>query len=248
MSYGVFAEYYDRLTQNVDYDAYARRLDEIISSGARKRRLLVDLGCGTGSLSLAMEKLGYNVTGIDLSCDMLSVAFNKKIDGGYNAMFVNQDITEFSLPFKADAIICSLDVLNHLPDRKAVIKVFKAVGRYLDKGGVFLFDMNTPYKHRELLSDRAFIYDLGDAVITWQNDYNEADRSVDIALDFFIENEDGSDERYSEEFSEQVYDQADVIGMLDKCSLSVVGCYEGYSHNGVKSDSDRILYEVIRKD
>ncbi len=249
MSYGVFAKYYDRLTENVDYDAYASRLDEIISSDDKKRRLLVDLGCGTGSLTLAMEKKGYDVTGIDLSCDMLSMAFNKKIEASSNAIFVNQDITEFSLPRKADAIICSLDVLNHLCDGEAVKSVFGCVSRYLAKGGIFVFDMNTPYKHKNLLSDNAFIYDLGDAYITWQNEYNEADGSVDITLDFFIEDEEsGMYDRYSEQFSEQVYEQLEVEQMLTECGLELIAEFDGWSENKPHEETDRILYVTKRKE
>ncbi len=246
MSYGVFAQYYDRLTQNVDYNAYAKRLDELIPSDDHKRRLLVDLGCGTGSLTLAMEKYVYEVIGIDLSCDMLSVAFNKKLEADSNAMFVNQDITRFSLPRKADVIICSLDVLNHLPNKDAVERVFRTVEKYLAEDGLFIFDMNTPYKHKYLMSDNAFIYDLGDVYVTWQNEYNAEDGSVDIALDFFIEDESGLYDRYTEEFTEQVYEQEEVLDMIIACGLKPIGCYDSFTDKEVHDKSDRILYVAKR--
>ncbi len=247
MSYGVFAQYYDRLTQNVDYTAYAERLDELISSSGKKRRLLVDLGCGTGSLTLEMDRLGYDVTGIDLSCDMLSVAFNKKIEQGSKAIFVNQDITDISLPYKVDVMICSLDVLNHLNSADDIKGVFGSVTKYLKKDGIFVFDMNTPYKHRELLSDNAFIYDLGDVYVTWQNEYQAADGSVNITLEFFIEGEDGLYDRYTEEFSEKVYEQADIIVMLEGAGLELVDCYDGWTSGKPNEKTDRILYVAKRR-
>lgn len=101
MSYGIFADYYDIFTANVDYHGYALRIDEIIKSLGLKRGSLVDLGCGTASLSLELAALGYFVTGIDLSCDMLTAASAKLCQSEQFVTLVNQDMTDFRLPEKA---------------------------------------------------------------------------------------------------------------------------------------------------
>ena len=135
MSYGIFASYYDLLTGNVDYSKYAKRIDDIVMSNNGKRGELVDLACGTASLSFELERLGYKVTGMDLSCDMLSYAAQKKYANGYKTVLVQQDIAAFSLPKKADVFVCSLDALNHLDCLEIVKMTFRNVARYLNKNG-----------------------------------------------------------------------------------------------------------------
>lgn len=242
MSYGIFASYYDLLTSNVDYKLYAKRIDSIVTGHGTPKGRLYDLACGTASLSFELEKLGYTVTGCDISEQMLTVAMEKKYQSDSAIMLVRQDITALSLPGKADVFVCSLDALNHLKNLKAVKSVFASVAGYLTDGGLFIFDMNTPYKHREVLKDNAFIHDTDDVFLAWQNEYHDADCSVDITLDFFAPNDRGVYERYTEEFTERAYEQAVIEELLSSCGLTLIGIYDDLSENAPSERTERILH------
>lgn len=247
MSYGVFARYYDLFTANVDYIAYAKRIDKIIRSLGLKRGSLVDLGCGTASLSLELAKLGYSVTGVDISCEMLSVAARKAHTSGKDIRLINQDISMLELDGRYDAFVCSLDCINHLSGLDAVAKTFLGVRKYLRRGGVFIFDVNTIYKHRHVLADNCFIFDSDKAYLGWQNDYNRSNNSVDITLDFFIPQGDGGYSRHTEQFRETAYPARTIFETLDKCGFKVIGAYDGLSEDKPNAKTERILFAAIRK-
>ncbi|MCD8108134.1 MAG: class I SAM-dependent methyltransferase [Oscillospiraceae bacterium] len=235
-SYGIFADYYDRFTKNVSYVSYAKRLDEIIMQRHKKRGSIVDLGCGTGTLDLLLAKKGYSVTGVDRSCEMLTVADKKLRDAGEKALFIRQDMTSFSLPQRADAIISTLDGINHLKSAEAVTKTFKCVSKNLRHGGIFVFDINTIYKHRHTLGNNCFIFDTDEVYFGWQNDYRESDNSVLITLDFFV-----NGNRSTETFREKAYPVMKIFGMLLKSGLIPLEIYDGISHKPPKKTSDRVL-------
>ncbi len=247
MSYGVFAGYYDYFTANVDYKAYAQRINTISRSLGIKQGSLVDLGCGTASLSLELASLGYSVTGVDISCDMLSAAAQKSISAGVKLRLINQDISRLELDKRYDVFVCSLDGINHLPGLDAVAKTFLRVRKYLSRRGVFIFDVNTIYKHRHVLADNCFIFDSNKAYLGWQNDYNRSDNSVDITLDFFIPQRDGGYSRRTEQFKEMAYPVKAIFETLDKCGFRVIGAYDGLSENKPNAKTERILYVAIRK-
>lgn len=247
MSYGVFAGYYDFFTANVDYIAYAKRIDKIIRSLGLKRGSLVDLGCGTASLGIELTKLGYSVTGVDISCEMLSAAAQKAHSSGKNIRLINQDISMLTLDGKYDAFVCSLDGVNHLPGLDAVARTFSAVRKYMSPRGVFIFDVNTIYKHRHVLADNCFIFDSDKAYLGWQNDYNRSDNSVDITLDFFIPQEDGGYSRHTEQLREMAYPAKTIFETLDKCGFRVIGAYDGLSESKPSAKTERILFAAIRK-
>ena len=185
-SYSDFAFYYDSLTGNVDYKKRAAYFDMLIkkycTSGGR---YLVDLACGTGSLSEEFAALGYDVIGIDYSEEMLSEALDKKFDSDSDIQYVCQDMTSFELYGNADIIICALDSINHLASADDIRKTIERVFMFLKKGGVFIFDANTAYKHREILGNNSFVIENDQVFCAWQNTFSENDNRVDIALDFF---------------------------------------------------------------
>lgn len=247
MSYGIFASYYDLLTRNVDYKKYAQRISELAGEHGIKSGKLVDLACGTASLSFELEKLGFSVTGIDLSCDMLTYAAQKKYSLGSKINLVQQDMTALSLPGKADVFVCSLDALNHLDSLESVKKTFARVAKYLDKNGVFIFDMNTVYKHKHILADNAFIFDTDEAYVTWQNEYCDEDKSVSITLDFFVPDENEQYQRFSENFKEIAYDTDVIIKALEEAGLEVKEMFDEWNSSPPSEKTQRILYLCVLK-
>ncbi len=185
-SYSVFARYYDLLTENVDYEARAAYLDELIRQlHPVEDCVLLDLACGTGTLSEAMARRGYDVIGVDGSGDMLNEAVEKKCESGLPIQYVCQDMRRLELYGTVDVTICMLDSLNHLPGLPDIQNVFRRVSQYTEPGGLFLFDVNTLHKHRVTLGDQVFLFDLDEVYCVWENRF-DGDATVTITLDFFL--------------------------------------------------------------
>lgn len=244
--YGVFASVYDLLTENVEYEKRAKYFDTVVKKhGGSQGGVLLDLACGTGSLSEYFEDFGYDVIGIDSSEEMLSIAMNKKYQNGKNIQYVCQDMRELELYGKVDVTICALDSLNHLESFEDVKKVFKKVFEYTENGGLFIFDVNTQYKHREILGDNVFVFDTDDVYCVWQNSCEES--TVSIYLDFFIP-DDGKYERYCEDFAETAYPLDEIKQALIKTGFEILGVYDEDSFEDVRDDTQRAVFAVRRTD
>ena len=242
MSYEAFAEYYDALMSDVDYDARASYLDRLIRSVKPAAKLLVDLACGTGSLTVKLAAKGYDVIGTDISEEMLSKA-REKSDG--SILFLCQSMQELDMYGTIDAFVCTLDSLNHLPDRGEVVRAFERVALFLEPDGVFVFDMNTPYKHAEVLGDNCFVYENEQVLCVWQNE-DKGGGKVHIALDFFEEQADGRYERYTEDFDEIAYSLAETEEMLQEAGLRLVNVYDDMTFDPPREDSQRLVFVAVK--
>ena len=246
-SYRKFAEYYDILTENVDYKS---RMDEINSmfqkySDNTDEKILLDLACGTGSMSEEAEKLGYDVIGVDCSEEMLFEAVNKKYEKALDIQYVKQDMRKLDLYGGVDITICILDSLNHLSGFEDVKKVFERVFMFTNEGGLFIFDMNTPYKHRNVLADNAFIFETEDVFVAWENEFSEKDCKVDITLNFF-EKTHNNYKRYTENFSELAYEKEDIIKACEEVGFKLMEIIPKYEQES-DEQPERIVY-VLKKE
>lgn len=239
-SYGVFAPIYDRLTENVEYEARAKYIVDILDSNAVKGGHIVDLACGTGSITEWLIKLGFNVTGVDMSADMLTIAQNKL--SGYEGRYslVLSDIKDFEPVSKADAVVCCLDSINHLTSKKDVQSTFNLVKSYLKYDGLFVFDVNTLYKHQKVLADNTFVFEDDDFYLVWDNEAID-DRTVRILLDIFIFNGSSYD-RFSEEFTEIAYTTDELVNMLKEAGFESVDIYDDMSKKHPVDNSERIYF------
>lgn len=249
MSYEVFADFYDALTDNVDYAVLSKTICSLLARYGLNRGLLLDLGCGTGTLSVLLAKAGYEVVGADRSPDMLSIAQEKAFAAEQNILFLCQDMVHLDLYGTVDAAVCTLDALNHLPSRAAVEEALRRVSLFLNPGGVFIFDANTLYKHREVLGNNTFVYDTDAVYCVWQNELQTDEKTVEISLDFFIPASDDAPiyERESEQFTECAYSGAEWEEMLKNAGFSVLGVFDGYTENPLTDASERAVY-AVRKD
>lgn len=251
MSYEFFSSYYDALTENVEYAVLAKTICSLLNRYGVDRGLLLDLACGTGSVSVLLAEAGYEVIGTDCAPDMLAEAQNKALQAGQNILFLCQDMQALDLYGDIAAAVCTLDGLNHLPDAAAVQTVLSRVALFLRPGGVFVFDVNTPYKHREVLGNRTFVYETDSVFCVWQNTLQPDTLQVDMELDFFSPASETQDELYvreSEQFTERAYAQDDFERMLACAGLKVLGVYDGYSENAPHAKSERLLYVVRKED
>ncbi len=240
-SYNIFAQFYDGLTSNVEYKKIADYVSSFFKKYLPNGKTVLDLACGTGTLSKLLSEKDYNIVGIDLSDDMLCVASSKGIE---NAAFIKADISSFSLPNKVDYCVCSLDSINHLKGIDDVNKCFKCVGDSLNNGGIFVFDVNTVYKHKNVLADNTFVFDEEDFFLSWDNEYL-GENTVRILLDFFVFNGNNYD-RFSEEFCEKAYDVEELKSALTENDFEVLGIFDELTLNNAKDDSERI-YFVCKK-
>lgn len=240
MSYGFFASVYDILTENVGYEKIANKIEALFGQEIKEKGSLLDLGCGTGTLSFLLEEKGFDVIGIDKSEDMLSEAFEKKSEFNSNVMFLCQDLTELDLFGTAASAVCVLDTVNHIDKAEKICEFFRRVSLFLEMNGLFLLDMNTPYKHSEILADNTFVYDMDDVYCVWQNSYDKDAHRTDIDLDFFIK--DGENYfRESESFSEYEYSIESIISNLEQSGFTVLKQFDGYSDENPTEKTERLL-------
>ena len=241
MSYGIFSSVYDILTENVPYEKIAHKIRSLLHKNGVDGGLLLDLGCGTGTLSFLLENNGYDIIGVDASEDMLMVANEKKYEENSSAMFLCQNAEDLDLFGTIDCAVCSLDTINHIDSTEKIEKVISKVSLFMNMGGIFIFDMNTPYKHERILGNNTFIYDMDEVYCAWQNTYDEKNATTNIDLDFFIKNEDDNlYERYSESFCEYAYNPQNILKILEKCGFEILGTYDDYSDHPVNAETQRI--------
>lgn len=244
--YSVFAQFYDALTENVQYTARAEKLQACIEKWQQEMpdRILLDLACGTGSLSEAFARLGWDVIGIDSSEEMLNEALDKKYDSGLPVQYLKQDMRRLDLFGTISVTVCALDSLNHLPSAADVQRVFERVNLFSNAGALFLFDVNTEYKHRDVLADQCFVYELPDAMCVWQNHLQDTapDYPVTISLDFFSQIEGRRYVRDSEEFTERVYPPETVKALLEQCGFTLLEVLDGDTFAAPVPETQRLLY------
>lgn len=246
-SYGDFAYYYDMLTENVNYDKRCEYICSLLAENGISEGILLDLACGTGTLSLMLSEKGYDVIGVDGSEEMLTQAQEKKMETGADVIFLRQRMEELDLFGTINVAVSTLDSINHVTDEKTVKEIFRRVSLFMEDKGIFVFDVNTPYKHRKVLGDNTFIYDLDEVYCVWQNSTDE-NLVTTISLDLFEKDADDEETyyRYSEEFSERAYELDDIKSWLEECKFEVTAVYEEMTKEAVRTDTQRAVF-VARK-
>ena len=244
MAYEVFADYYDKLTGNVGYKERAEYILKVLEKLQHNPGLTLDLACGTGSLTLELKKMGLDIYGIDGSPDMLSVALQKAAEEEEQILYLCQKMQSIDLYGTIDTCLCTLDSINHMTNIKDVQKTFNRVSLFMNQGGVFLFDVNTVYKHKCVLADNVFVFDTDEVYCVWQNTPAE-DNLVNISLDFFIP-EDKTYYRITEEFSERAYTVEELDSMLQNAGFKVE-CIFGDMTFESPSDTEQRLIVAARK-
>lgn len=246
MSYDNFSRFYDLLTDNVEYKKRADYFCRLLSLCGINGGILLDLACGTGSISVEMAKKGFDVIGVDSSIGMLNAARQKTYECGEQVLLLNQCMDDIDLFGTVDCAVCVLDSINHLDGAQQVKRTFEKVSLFMNPGGAFAFDVNTLYKHKNVLADNTFVYDLDELYCVWQNSFNEADGSVDITLDFF-EEDDGAYYRSYESFTEKAYDLADIVKWLEDAGFEVIGIFDDMTTEKTHPETERAVFLAKKK-
>lgn len=240
-SYCDFAYIYDTLMGDADYDGRCEYILNLFQKYGKTPTLLLDLACGTGEFSLRLKEKGIDVIGVDMSEDMLSIAREKAMDRNADLLFLCQKAEELDLYGTVDGAICCMDSLNHITDLRNLKKAIKKVSLFLEKGCLFIFDLNTPYKHKSVLGNNTFVFEEEDVYCVWQNSFNPKNSTTDICLDFFVE-EDGAYQRYSEEFSERAYTEKQVCEVLKDAGLKIKTILGDLKFTAPSAKEERVFY------
>lgn len=222
--YGDFAAFYDALTADVDYAAWADYLLSVFDRHGGERGQLLDLACGSGSLALELTARGVDVIGVDGSQDMLAIAREKAEDEGESVMFLCQDMRELDLYGTVDGAVCMLDSLSHVCETAEVGEILRRLGLFIAPDGLLVFDVNTPHKHRAVLGDNAFVFEEDEFLCVWRNAFSDARCEVSMRLDFFLK-EDGAYTRYTDEVRERAYSMTSWKKLLTEAGFDLLAVY-----------------------
>jgi len=247
MSYSSFAAFYDSLQSDVMYEQRAGYIAKLFKKYDRLPTQLLDVACGTGGFSLQFAKMGMSVTAADPSPEMLSVAQKKASATDLDIMLVCQSARDTKLPYAVDGAVCCLDSINHIIDKRELKASFRAVAAAVKDGGLFIFDVNTPFKHRNILSGNTFVIENDDVYCVWQNSDCEKNGIVGICLDFFGKDADGKYIRTTEEFAERAYTDEEIRGMLESAGLEVVAVLGDMSFKAPKACDERVIYVTKKR-
>lgn len=246
MSYNNFAAFYDSLQSDVDYDGRTEYLLKLFAKYDRKPALLLDVACGTGAFSLRFAEQGIDVIGVDTSYAMLSIARDKLESAGKKALLLCQSAEDLDLYGTVDGAICCLDSLNHIIDEVEFKRSLQRISLFLEPDRLFIFDVNTEFKHREVLSGSTFVFETDDIFCVWRNSDCDENGIVDISLDFFRENCDGTYARFVEDFSERAYGADFIEQCIKDAGLETVAVLGDMTFESPKNDEERIIYVTRR--
>ena len=247
MIYDLLAPFYDSINSDIDYKCWADFIEKIFKKEMKSRpELVLDLGCGTGRMTLELASRGYDMTGVDISEDMLSVAreecYKKNVS---DVLWLCQDMKEFELYGTVDACVCCLDSINYLTKLADVKKCFSLVYNYLIPDGIFVFDVNTPHRFKNVYGNNDYVLENGSALCAWQNQYNEKSKLCRFFLSIFTENEDGTYARSDEVQTEKCYSRAQLEKALIDTGFEILGVYGDLNHSPAK-DTDEKWYFTVR--
>ena len=223
--YTAFASVYDRLMSDVNYPAWAKFYAAMMDRYQLPRGKVCECACGTGSLTILLAQLGYQMTGVDLSADMLFEASQKARKSGAMIPFVKQDMRELRLHRQMDAVLCTNDGLNYLPHQEDVTAFFRAAFQALRPGGGLFFDLSTPYKLEHVLGNTFLGHEEEDVAYLLQNSFSKASQAVDLDLAIFLRQKDGSYRRIGEHQRQYAHTSELLTRLLVQTGFVEIGLY-----------------------
>lgn len=250
-AYTGFAEVYDTFMDNVPYEEWSLYLNEILKEYGVQSGLVVDLGCGTGAITERLAKQGYDMIGIDNSEEMLSIAREKleeyeENDSRKGILYLLQDMREMELYGTVDAIVSICDSMNYITEEDDLLQVFRLVNNYLEKDGLFVFDLNTEYKYREILGEKNICENREDASFIWENYYYPEEQVNEYDLTIYVKKEGKLFERLEETHYQRAYSLEKIKELLEKAGMQFVTAYDAFTKDAPKPESERIY--VIAKE
>ena len=241
--YESFAQVYDLFMDEVPYEDWCARILQLFEEAGIDDGLVLDLGCGTGSLTCLLADHGYDMIGVDASPEMLDAAREKCADHP-DVLLLEQDMREFELYGTVRAVVCACDTLNYVSGEDELLQVFRLVNNYLDPGGLFLFDMNTAFKYRNDLGNQTFAESREEGAYIWDNFWDEEEQVNEYDLTLFIR-EEGTKERFlrfEEVHTQTAFPMERVLLLLKEAGLVPGPVYDGYTGEPAREESRRLVF------
>lgn len=256
-AYTSFASVYDTFMDNVPYGEWGGYIYTLLCRYGVKSGIILDLGCGTGTMTEILAGYGYDMIGVDNSEDMLELAMEKRIASGHDILYLLQDMREFELYGTVRAVVSVCDSVNYITEPEELAGVFRLVNNYLDPGGIFLFDFNTEYKYREVMGDCTIAEDRGACSFIWDNCYYEEERINEYDLTLFIREgtasgqnegaeEDDTEEngalyrKYTETHFQRGYTLEEIRELLSSAGLIFQAAYDMDTREAAGEKSERV--------
>jgi len=259
-AYTDFAYVYDTFMDETPYSEWASFLSGLINEYGisktyadgvspkdvdpltQERNLVVELGCGTGSFTEEMAALGYDMVGIDNADEMLGIAMDKKVESGFDIMYLNQDMRELDLFCTAGTIVSVCDSVNYLLDEKDIIKTFKLVNNFLYPEGLFVFDFNTVHKYRDIIGDRTIAENREDCSFIWDNYYHEDTEINEYDLTIYARSASDENlfERSCETHFQRGYTLSQMKSYVEEAGMIFIKAIDADTHGEVNDSSERV--------
>lgn len=268
-AYSDFADVYDELMDNVPYAAWCENIAALIeeygisrpvdSDGIcreepcgeeallkSERNLVLDLGCGTGTLTQLLRRKGYDMIGVDNSPEMLGIAMEKNAEGGSGILYLLQDMRELELYSTVGTVLSVCDCLNYLLEEEDLLRVFRLVNNYLYSGGLFLFDFNTIYKYSQVIGDTVIAENREDCSFIWENYYHEQEEINEYDLTVFVQEEGERFRRFTENHLQRGYTPDTMCRLVEQAGMRVIRLLDADTMDEVTDVSQRI-YVLARE-
>lgn len=246
-AYSSFAQVYDLFMDNVPYEEWSTYLIDLLKEHGVEDGLVLDLGCGTGKMTRLLEKAGYDMVGIDYSEEMLGIAREQQFeDADSSILYLLQDMRELELDGTVRAVVSICDSMNYILEDEELEQVFRAVNRYLDPKGMFIFDLNTLYKYRDLLGETTISENREEGSFIWDNYFDEEEMVNEYDLTLFIREKGDLYRKYEETHFQRAYTLERVKELLEKAGMEFVAAYDAFTKEPVKENSERI-YVIARE-
>lgn len=244
-AYSSFAQVYDLFMDNVPYGDWCRYIMDLLEEYGIKDGLVLDLGCGTGKMTRLLAAAGYDMIGVDNSEEMLEIARMYDTESS-EILYLLQDMREFELFGTVRAVVSICDSINYLPKEDDLLTVFRLVLNYLDPKGIFIFDLNTVYKYKDMLGETTIAENRDEGSFIWENYFDEETGINEYDLTLFIKEENGLYHRFEETHFQKAYGLETVKRLLREAGMEFVAAYDAFSREPVKKDSERI-YIIARE-
>lgn len=245
-AYTSFASVYDTFMDNIPYEEWAEYLSGLLAEYEVTDGIVLDLGCGTGTLTELMAARGFDMIGVDYSEEMLEIAMEKRAESGRDILYLLQDMREFEMYGTVRAVISICDSLNYITEEEELEEVFRLVNNYLDPEGVFIFDFNTVYKYREILGDQTIAESREDCSFIWDNYYYEEEQINEYELSLFLQEEGNLYRKYVETHYQKGYELETIKSLLEKSGMKFVTAYDAFTRNPPTKESERV-YVIARE-